>query len=203
MAPRRKSQPPGRSARSAALDGQQTLSERNPFRPLFMTVPTHGKQISPDKKMSFPCTNAALKIHPSPKRIFMQGIIISGTRSLSLCYTRYPCPLPPEPVVFVMLCQLTQGLSLVCGFCSSSRTFAIWLPSDLSSRRRPCLRLVLLLVSITMNTSRFSYRGLSPHKFTPVPGVHISLHGISGKTAPPPRDFRRYPKKIINDNETC
>ena len=48
-------------------------------------------------------------------------------------------------------------------------------PSDPSSRRRPCLRLVLLLVSITMNTFRFSYRGLSPHKFTPMPGVHKSL----------------------------
>jgi len=26
-----------------------------------------------------------------------------------------------------------------------------------------------------MNTFRFSYRGLSPHKFTPMPGVHKSL----------------------------
>ncbi len=55
------------------------------------------------------------------------------------------------------------------------------LASDLSSRRRPCLRLVLLIVFITMNIIRFSYRGLfrltadqprlTPHKFTPMPGV--------------------------------
>ncbi|MEW6110402.1 MAG: hypothetical protein AB1632_14735, partial [Nitrospirota bacterium] len=45
-----------------------------------------------------------------------------------------------------------------------------------SSRRRPCLRLVLLLISIAMNIKRFSYRGLSPHKFTPMPGVHKALH---------------------------
>jgi hypothetical protein len=32
-----------------------------------------------------------------------------------------------------------------------------------------------LLVSITMNTIRFSYRGLSPYKLTPMPGVHKSL----------------------------
>jgi hypothetical protein len=65
----------------------------------------------------------------------------------------FPCTtaaftLPPEPVGFVVLCQLARRLSLVCGFCPSARTFAIGLPSDPSSRRRPCLRLVLLLVSI-------------------------------------------------------
>jgi len=113
----------------------------NLFRILLMMMLPHDKQISPDKNVSFPCTNAAFT-------------------------------LPHEPVGFVMLCQLTQGLSLVCGFCSSSRTFAIGLPSDHFSRNRPCLRLVLLLVSIVMNTFRFSYRGLSPHKLTPMPGVH-------------------------------
>jgi hypothetical protein len=41
----------------------------------------------------------------------------------------FPCTtaaftLPPEPTGFVVLCQLTRELSLVCGFCSSARTFA-------------------------------------------------------------------------------
>jgi len=98
-----------------------------------MNLLSRDAQISPDKNVNFPCTNAAFT-------------------------------LSPEPAGFVVLCQLAQGLSLVCGFCSSSRTFAIGLPSDPSSRRRPCLRLVLLLVSIIMNTFRFSYRGLLPHK---------------------------------------
>jgi hypothetical protein len=75
-------------------------------------------------------------------------------------------------VGFVVLCQLARELSLVCGFCSSSRTFALRLPSDNPSRDRHCLRLVLLIVFLIMNTFRFSYRGLSPHKFTPMPGVH-------------------------------
>gem|GEM_PF-5793997 len=46
---------------------------------------------------------------------------------------------------------------------------------SLSSRRRPCLWLVLLPVSIRMNTFWFSYRGLSPHKFTPMLGIHQAL----------------------------
>ena len=117
----------------------------DPFRISLMNLLSHDAQISPDKNVNFPCTNAAFT-------------------------------LPPEPVGFVVLCQLAQRLSLICGFCSSSRTFAIRLPSDPSSRSRPCLRLVLLLVSITMNTFRFSYRGLSPHKFTPMPGVHHAFN---------------------------
>jgi len=82
---------------------------------------------------------------------------------------------PHEPAGFVVLCQLAQGLSLVCGFCPSACTFALRLPSDNFSRNRPCLRLILLLVSIVMNTFRFSYRGLSPHKLTPMPGVHKKI----------------------------
>ena len=93
----------------------------NPLRILLMSILPHGKQISPDKNVNFPCTTAAFT-------------------------------LPPEPTGFVVLCQLAQGLSLVCGFCSSARTFALQLPSDPSSRRRPCLRLVLLIVFISMNT---------------------------------------------------
>jgi len=106
-----------------------------------MNLLSRAAQISPDKNVNFPCTNAAFT-------------------------------LPPNLWASLVLCLLAQGLSLICGFCPSSRTFAIGLPSDPSSRRRPCLRLVLLVVSIIMNTFRFSYRGLSPHKFTPMPGVH-------------------------------
>jgi hypothetical protein len=116
-----------------------------------MSLLPHGKQISPDKDVNFPCTTAAFT-------------------------------LPLEPVGFVVLCQLAQELSLVCGFCSSARTFALRLPSDGRSPFRPCLRLVLLIVSFNQH-HRFSYRGLpasavafgggrSPHKFTPMPGVH-------------------------------
>jgi hypothetical protein len=30
-----------------------------------------------------------------------------------------------------------------------------------------------------MNTFWFSYRGLSPHKFTPMPGVHVTVQPMA------------------------
>jgi len=96
---------------------------------------------------------------------------ISPDKNVNFLCTNAAFTLSPEPVGFAMCGWLARRLSLICGFCPSARTFAIGLPSDPSSRRRPCLRLVLLVVSTTMNTLRFSYRGLSPHKFTPMSGV--------------------------------
>jgi hypothetical protein len=130
----------------------------NPFRTLLMSLLPHGKQISPDKNVNFPCTTAAFT-------------------------------LPPEPAGFVVLCQLAQELSLVCGFCSSARRFALRLPSDGRSPSRPCLRLVLLVVFLNMNTlgsrtgdflpRRSLWRNRSPHKFTPMPGVHNSIQRMA------------------------
>ena len=100
---------------------------------------------------------------------------ISPDKNVSFPCTTTTFTLLPEPVGFVVLCQLAQKLSLLCGFCSSTRTVALRLPSDGRSPSRPCLRLVLLLAFIVMNTYRFSYRGLSPHKLTPMPGVHNSI----------------------------
>src|SRR4030067_3796132 len=36
----------------------------NPFRILLMSLLPHGKQISPDKNVNFPCTNAAFTLPP-------------------------------------------------------------------------------------------------------------------------------------------
>ncbi len=141
---------------STATENAGFLVDRvNLFRLSLITLLSRDAQISPDKSVNFPCTTAAFT-------------------------------LLHEPVGFVVLCRLAQGLSLVCnnptlppltlrGGEEGLRTFALRLPSDPSLRRRPCLRLVLLVVSIVMNTFRFSYRGLSPHKFTPMPGVHKSI----------------------------
>jgi hypothetical protein len=116
--------------------------------------------------------------------ILSHGSQTSSYKNVSFPYTNAAFTLPPAPMGFAMLCQLAQELSLLCGFCPSSRAFALQRPSDPSSRRRPCLRLVILLVSITMNTSRFSYRGLSPHKFMPMSGVQcagINRHGVKNE----------------------
>ncbi len=113
--------------------------------------------------------------------LLSRDALLTPDKNVNFPCTNAAFTLSPEPAGFVVLCQLARGLSLVCGFCPSSRTFAIGLPSDLSSRKRPCLRLVLLVVFITMKTSGFSYRGLSPHKFTPVPGVHTRLEPTGDK----------------------
>jgi hypothetical protein len=74
----------------------------NPFRILLMSILPHGKQISPDKDVNFPCATAAFT-------------------------------LPPEPAGFVVLCQLAQGLSLVCGFCPPDQVRGrLWLARLLS-----------------------------------------------------------------------
>src|SRR4030067_2564492 len=67
----------------------------NPLRILLMSILPHGKQISPDKNVNFPCTNACL--------------CVSARRQAAFT-------LPPEPAGFVVLCQLHPRLSLVCGF---------------------------------------------------------------------------------------
>ena len=68
----------------------------------------------------------------------------------------------------------TLRLGLVSDFCSSARRFALRLPSDRPSRDCLCLRLVVMIVN--MVNAEFSDRGLSPHKFMPVLGVHPALN---------------------------
>ena len=106
--------------------------------------------------------------------ILSHGAQISPDKNVNFPCTTAAFTLSHEPAGFVVLCQLAQGLSLVYGFCPSARTFALRLPSDGRSPFRPCLRLVLLIAFFT-NTTWFSYRGLAPHKLTPVPGVHQAL----------------------------
>jgi hypothetical protein len=109
------------------------ITRFNLFRNSLMITLSHDAQISPDKNVSFPCTNAAFT-------------------------------LPPNLWASFVLCLLAQGLSLICGFCPSSRTFALRLPSDHPSRNRPCLRLVLLLVSITYEHIKVLVQGTSTPK---------------------------------------
>ena len=98
-------------------------------------------QISPGKNMIFPRTTAAFTI---------SHVLQTG---------------------FVMLCSLTQGFGLICGFCSSARRFALRLLSDGRSPSRPCHRLVLFKGD-TLSPFWNMYRGLTPHKIMPMPGTH-------------------------------
>jgi hypothetical protein len=76
---------------------------------------------------------------------------ISPDKNVNCGYTTAAFTLSPEPEGFVVLCQLARRLSLVCRFCSSARSFALRLPSDPASQRRPCHRLVLMLMISTIN----------------------------------------------------
>ena len=60
-----------------------------------------------------------------------------------------------EPAGFVIFGSLAQILSLVCGFCTSARTFAFRLPPHGPSRDCSCLKLVQLSVDThTVRTER-------------------------------------------------
>ncbi len=117
------------------------------------------------------------------------GAQISPSKNVNFQCASAAFTLPPEPMGFVVMCQLApQAGPLLCGFCPSPRTFALRLPSDNPSRSCPCLRLVvnLLYVSITV---------LPQGTFTPSVHAHVghthggqnrSLRSLDGaKSAPP------------------
>src|SRR5450756_2323520 len=108
-----------------------------------------GRQISPDKNVNFPCTTAAFT-------------------------------LSPEPVRFVVSCQLARRLSLTMRFLSVGPHFCH------RASFRPILTDTPLPPARTSGSIPhmsghpwLSDRGLSPHKFTPMPGVHDDMQPIA------------------------
>jgi hypothetical protein len=112
-----------------------------------------GWQISPGKSMILPCTPRALVT--SFGRTTAAFTIPRRLGRASSCCADSP-----------------WGSALICRFCSSARRFALGLLSNARSPLRPCRRLVLFKWSIVMTTLQTMYRGLSPHKITPMPGTH-------------------------------
>ena len=109
---------------------------------------------------------------------------ISPDKNVNCRYTTAAFTISPESMGLRHVVLTCPDDVLVCCFCSSAHSFALRLPPDPSSRRRPCLRLVLGLRCLT-TVLGFMYRGLAPHKFTPMPGVHQSLHPIAARWAGP------------------
>jgi hypothetical protein len=138
-------------------------SAQSPHALLHEALPPEGGrkagQISPGKNMILPYTTAAFTL---PQR--------SG-RASSCC------------------ADSPWGSALICSFCSSARRFALGLLSDARSPLRPCRRLVLFKWSMIMTTLQTMYRGLSPHKITPMPGTHHRLQRMLAivRTAEPGR----------------
>ena len=108
---------------------------------------SHVEQTSPDKGMYFQCTTAAFTVSLKP-----EGFVILG----SLARETRPC-----------MRFLGDAQS------SSAHTFALRLPPHSPSRDCACLRLVVIIGWLIRHKIRcwFTHRGLSPHKFMPMPGV--------------------------------
>jgi hypothetical protein len=103
-------------------------------------------QISPDKNVNCRYTTAAFTLSPE-----------SGASSCC-------ADLPGDWALYaISVPRIESGAG-------SAHSFALRLPLDGPSRFRPCLWLVL--VSVNRSLTGFTYRGLSPHEFTPMPGVH-------------------------------
>src|SRR6266568_4340432 len=70
---------------------------------------------------------------------------ISPDKNVNCGYTTAAFTISPESVGLRHVVLTCPDNGLVCCFCSSAHSFALRLPPDPSSRRRPCLRLVLVL----------------------------------------------------------
>ena len=97
---------------------------------------------------------------------------ISPDKNVNFPCTTAAFTLSPEPVGFVVSCQLARRLSLPMRFLSVGSH--VCHPASF----RPFLTESPLPSARTFGSIHhmrhpwFSYRGLSPHKFTPMPGVH-------------------------------
>ena len=78
-----------------------------------------------------------------------------------------------KPEGFVILAHSPTRLGLVGDFCPSARTFAVRLPPHNPLRDCTCFKLVVIIGWLIRHKIRrwFTHRGLSLHKFMPMPSV--------------------------------
>jgi hypothetical protein len=91
---------------------------------------------------------------PVTRHVAMQGAAfrhrkrqagqVSPDKNVNCRYTTAAFTTSPESLGLRHVVLTCPDDGLICCFCSSAHSFALRLPSDPSSRRRPCLRLVLL-----------------------------------------------------------
>src|SRR3990167_5588912 len=112
--------------------------------------------------MAFPSLSSRASVRLPSSHKPHAGQISPNKFMISRCTTA-AFTLSRVPLGFVVMCQLAPGLSLLCSFCSSARTFALGLPSDHSSRNRPCLRLVVM----------FPFQVLPQGTLTPSDHAHV------------------------------
>lgn len=91
---------------------------------------------------SCPITAAVTRYRATKKRWHVRQI--SPDKNVNCRYTTAAFTTSPESMGLRHVVLTCPDDGLVCCFCSSAHSFALRLPSDPSSRRRPCRRLVLL-----------------------------------------------------------
>jgi len=111
---------------------------------------------------SCPITAAVARCRATKRRWHVEQV--SPDKNVNCRYTTAAFTMSPESVGLRRVVPTCPDDGLVCCFCSSAHSFALGLPSDPSSRRRPCRRLVLGC-PVQWTGVGFPYRGLVPHKF--------------------------------------
>lgn len=132
--------------------------------------------------MNFPCTTAALTLSPAPDGLRHLVLTRPGTRP-SMRFLSVGLP----------LCARACSASQSCFACKSGPIHPCIGRSRLLSRRSPSRQPLagLPLPSASshrpLREHRYSYRGLSPHQFTPMPGVHNGSRPTPSAAAEPNR----------------
>jgi len=125
-----------------------------------------ASQISPDKNMNCHDTTAGFTV----QREFAAFVVMCQLDPTAQPYIRTirHIRVAPPPGQLKLFKIIPDDF-----VCSSARRFAIRLPSDNPSRSSLCPRLVVMIAN--MINVEFSDRGLTPHKFMPMLGVHMAL----------------------------
>jgi hypothetical protein len=94
----------------------------NPFRILLMMILPHGKQISPDRNVSFPCTAAAFTLSPEPAGFVVLCQLAQGLSFVCPAHWRDP---PDQVRGRLLLGALRGGTSRPFGGTSFRRSVAL------------------------------------------------------------------------------
>jgi len=134
-------------------------------------VRTPAGQISPDKNVNFRYTTAAFTLSPE-----------SGA---SLCCANSTGDWALYAVYVRRLIALRSGLPLPLVVLACGSPYASLQPFRpfLTETPLPSANTFVNVLK-TLTLTEFTYRGLSPHKFTPMPGVHKTF--AAGRKKPRP-----------------
>ena len=136
-----------------------------PGRPAFRASPTHGyaSQTSPNKSVNFRCTSSPSTLESVGNGFAVHGQLTSGSLWASMAFLYVALQLWRE---WGRRRQSGRHLRTLSQASSPRSVASPQLPSPSTSIER------LTFGILSSVQFPFSYRGLTPHKFTPMSGVH-------------------------------